>query len=177
MQCGVFDDDYRAQFRSCEVDSDCQIVNVRLDCLGGRGVYGIASGDREEFERCLPDQVKLRKCPDSDKPPRAEDGRIAALDLRDVRPHCVAGQCRALVDERACGSTEHVCGPDQICVSHTNAMGVPAFDCVTNPCAGQQLDCAKCAHFACEALAGQLQCAVENLTDGTADVYCKVERR
>jgi hypothetical protein len=175
MQCDKFDDDYRAEFNACEVDDDCEAVAVEFGCRAQLGVYGVATADRAEFDRCLPKAESLRACKSAPPPMRAEDGRVAAPDLFGVHPRCTSGRCRARIEEQHCGPTDKVCANRQLCISFLDAMGVTQYECLDNPCGDKPLECT-CAEPVCSAPADQLRaCAVELVE--TSDVFCKTISR
>jgi hypothetical protein len=171
MQCDRFDDDYRAAFRACEVDDDCEAVDVEFGCRAKHAVYGVAKVDRAEFDLCLPKPESLRACQGGPPPTRAEDGRAAAPELFDVHARCISGSCRARVEEKRCGSPEKVCASGQLCVSYLDATGLTQFECLDNPCLDQPLDC-ECASSVCIALTDQVRMCAVDLID-TSDVFCK----
>jgi len=174
-QCVPFDAAYRDDFKVCEVDADCEVAEVEFGCQGKRGVYGVATADREEFNECVPDAESLSACMGRQAPARAEDKRVAAPDLANVEARCVEGSCQTRITERPCGSPELVCTRVQLCVSFLNAMGVPQFTCVDNPCGNKPLDC-ECADPVCVAAGeGVHACAAGQVED--SDVFCKLERR
>ena len=171
--CGKFDDDYRELFKACGTDADCELVDLQVNCRGTHAVYAVSSADREAFDRCAPTPDSFVGCTASPQPTRAEDGRIAAEDLRNVHARCIAGACQARVEERICGSTDLVCGAEQLCVSFQNNEGFIQFMCAENPCAGQRLDC-ECAQPVCFVEEQQRACGIDMIVD--SDVYCKTER-
>jgi hypothetical protein len=176
QQCERFDEDYRDAFKACTVDEDCEVADVEFSCHGAHGVFGVAKADRDEFDRCLPDPAKLRACPQGVVPvARADDGRVPAPDLRDLHARCVAGSCRAQIEDRSCGSSENICTGTQLCISFQDAMGATQFQCTDNPCGPQKLDC-ECAESVCSGPADKLRMCAVDLIDN-ADVYCKIVRR
>lgn len=175
MQCDRFNENYRAEFKACEVDADCEAVDVEFGCRAQHGVYGVAKVDRAEFDRCLPKPELLRPCQTGRSPTRAEDGRAVAEDLFGVHARCISGSCRTGIEEKRCGSTEKVCAKGQLCVAFLNAMGLTQYACADNPCVDQPLDC-KCAEPVCSVPGEQLRmCAVELIED--SDVFCKAVSR
>jgi hypothetical protein len=170
MQCPKFDDDYRSDFKGCVVDGDCEVADVEFGCRGKRGIYGVATATRDEFDRCLPNTDLLRTC-STRSITRAEDGRVTAPDLHDVHARCIEASCQARIEERICGSSETVCAANQLCTSYQDAMGLTQFVCLDNPCLNQRLDC-KCAAPVCSVPADRMRsCAVDLIED--SDVYCK----
>lgn len=174
MQCPTFNADYRAQFKGCTADENCELVELQTSCRGTHAVYGVASADREEFDVCAPTRDSFTSCAGDPLPTRAEDGRIPAPDLHDVRARCIKGACQARIETRICGTSDRTCTADQLCVSLQNTMGTLDYECVDNPCAGQKLDC-ECAQPVCRRPDQTRVCTIELI--GDADVYCKVERR
>ena len=175
MQCPAFNEDYRDEFKACTSDDDCELADVAFGCSTRHGVYGVAKAVRAEFDRCLPNPDELGSC--SPKPPilRAEDGRVAADDLSDVRVRCVRGECRTRIEDRTCGATGTVCTCVQLCVSYQDAMGVTQFTCMDNLCGDRPLDCS-CAGSICAAPGDAMRmCATVQIE--TSDVYCKVVLR
>jgi hypothetical protein len=176
MRCEAFDDDYRDAFKGCAVDDDCETRDVEFTCRGAHGAFGVAKSDREEFDRCLPDATKLRGCANGLVPAtRAEDGRVAASDLKDVHARCIEGSCQTRIEDRSCGSSERVCAGTQLCISFQDAMGVTQFQCTDNKCVGAKLDC-ECVGKVCDLAADKPRvCAVDLIQE--SDVFCKVELR
>lgn len=175
MQCPAFNDDYRDEFKACASDDECELADVPFGCNMKHGVYGVAKAVRAEFDRCVPNPDELEDC--TTKPPilRAEDGRVASDDLSDVRARCVRGECRARVEDRACGTTGTVCTGIQLCVSYQDAMGVTQFTCMDNLCGDRPLDCS-CAESLCVVPGDAMRmCATKEIV--TSDLYCKVVLR
>jgi hypothetical protein len=175
MQCAVFDGDYRAAFKQCEVDDDCEAVAVEFGCRAKKAVFGIAKADRAEFDVCLPKTGSLRPCPSGTPLMRAEDGRVAGADLYGVHARCISGNCRAQVEEQRCGSSEKVCAKGQLCVSYLDAMGLTQYECLDNPCLDQPLDC-ECAAPLCSQHTDQLRMCAVGLIEAS-DVFCKAVGR
>lgn len=175
-QCPPFDAAYRDQFKACSVDADCEVAEVALGCRGKRGVYGVATAERDAFDSCAPEEDLLPACSGVHPPnTRAEDGRNAAPDRHDVEVRCNAGSCQSHIGERQCGSADLVCTQAQVCVSFLNLMGLTQFTCQTNLCGNQPLDC-ECVGSVCVAAGeGFHTCAVEQVVD--SDVFCKRELR
>jgi hypothetical protein len=173
-QCPIFDARYRSQFKACNEDADCEVAEVEFGCAGKRGVYGVSSAAREDFDECVPQAESLRPC-SHPAPTRAEDNRVVRPELSGVEAHCIEGACQTRVGERPCGSGDLICTRSQLCVSFLSTLGVPQFTCVDNPCGADTLDCT-CAEPVCVA-AGMEQhtCAVDQIED--SDVFCKLERR
>ena len=164
-------DVYRDRFKSCAVDTDCEVVTYAPRCNAMRA-YAVASAELDGYGECAPDSPCERATAG-----RAEDGRsIADVEaLSDVQPRCIDGMCEARVHTRVCGSAKLVCNEVEICVSLLNAMGTLEYQCTSNPCLGEVLDCS-CAASVCKSGDRVVRvCTIEQIED--ADIYCKAEGR
>jgi hypothetical protein len=172
--CGEFDDEYRAAFKACDADADCEAVPVQVSCAGTYRVFGVASADLEGFLDCTP-YYGLELCPGQALPTRAEDGRVSSNEKRDdVEARCVEGKCQTHVATRPCGTNGKICNGGDLCVSSQGSAGALEYECIANPCAGKPLDC-KCAEPVCQQGAGEAKmCAVDRVTE--SDVFCKAVR-
>lgn len=173
-QCPVFNANYRDDFKACDTDADCEIASLEFSCQGHRGVYGVAKADREAFDECAPQDDDLPACQQRMSVTRAEDNRVLAPDLENVEARCYAHRCQSRVTERPCGP-DKTCSRTQLCMSFQNAMGIPDYVCVDNPCGNAPLDC-KCADPVCVAAGASIHtCATDQVEQ--SDVFCRAEER
>lgn len=175
MQCPAFNADYRNDFKACNADADCEIASLEYGCRERHGVFGVASSEREAFDECAPKSDDLPACQGRVLPARAEDNRVLAPDRQNVEARCYMHQCQSRLTERPCGGPDKICSRSQLCMSFQDAMGLPAYLCVDNPCGNGPLNC-DCADPVCVSAGdGIYTCAVDQVED--SDVYCKRQQR